>query len=75
MKTDITRRDEEKFLKLKIAGNSIFDAALSFDEIIDSIGHGNLSLEVSDDDGTKIIDDSSIKEIKKNNPSLTKNRQ
>ncbi len=72
MKTDITRRDEEKFLKLKIAGNSIFDAALSFDEIIDSIGHGNLSLEVSDDDGTKIIDDSSIKEIKKIIPRLLK---
>ena len=70
MKTDITRRDEEKFLKLKIAENSIFDAALSFDEIIDSISVGNLSLEVSDDDGTKIIDDSSIKEIKKIIPRL-----
>jgi len=72
MKTDITRRDEEKFLKLKIAENSLFDAALSFDELINAIGCGNLSLEVSDDDGTKVIDDSSIEEIKKVIPCLLK---
>lgn len=72
MKTDITRKDEEKFLKLKIAENGIFDNALSFDELIESISVGNLSLEVSDDDGTKIIDDSSIEEIKKIIPCLLK---
>lgn len=72
MKTDITRKDEEKFLKLKIAENSIFNDAFSFDELISSIGNGDLSLEVSDDDGTKIIDDSSINEIKKVIPCLLK---
>ena len=65
MKTEITRKDEEKFLKLKIAENGIFDESLSFDDLINAIGQGNLPLEVSDDDGTKIIDDSSIEEIKK----------
>lgn len=72
MKTDITRKDEEKFLKIKIAQNSIFDTALSFDELIEAIGKGDLSLEVSDDDGTKIIDDTSIEEIKKVVPCLLK---
>ena len=70
MKTEITRKDEEKFLKLKIAENGIFDESLSFDDLINAIGQGNLPLEVSDDDGTKIIDDSSIEEIKKVIPCL-----
>lgn len=72
MKTEVTRKDEEKFLKLKIAENSIFDTALSFDELINAVGSGNLSLEVADDDGTKVIDDSSIEEIKKVVPCLLK---
>lgn len=38
MKTEITRKDEEKFLKLKIAENGIFDESLSFDDLINAIG-------------------------------------
>lgn len=72
MKTDITRKDEEKFLKLKIAENSAFDAALTFDDLISAIGDGKLPLEVSDDDGSRVIDDSSIEEIKKVIPCLLK---
>ena len=72
MKTDITRKDEEKFLKLKIAENSVFDAALTFDDLISAIGDGRLPLEVSDDDGSRVIDDSSIEEIKKVIPCLLK---
>ncbi len=72
MKTDITRKDEEKFLKLKIAENRIFDESFSIDELINSIGSGHLVLEVSDEDGTKVIDDSSIKEIRKTIPCLLK---
>ena len=71
-KTTITRHDEEKFLQLKIAENPIFSVALTFDEIIGHISRGDLMLEVSDDDGTEIIDDSSIDEIKKVMPSLLK---
>ena len=72
MKTDITRKDEGKFLKLKIAENSVFDAALTFDDLISAIGDGRLPLEVSDDDGSRVIDDSSIEEIKKVIPCLLK---
>ena len=56
MNTDITRKDEEKFLKFKIAENSIFDNPLSFDDIIASISNGNLMLEVTDEDGTEVLD-------------------
>ena len=38
MKTDITRKDEGKFLKFKIAENSVFDSALTFDDLISAIG-------------------------------------
>ena len=72
MKTDITRRDEEKFIKLKIAESSVFDNALTFNELIKHVEIGNLSLEVSDDDGTRIIDDTSLEEIKKVVPFLLK---
>lgn len=72
MNTDITRKDEEKFLKLKIANNSIFDNPLTFDDIITSISIGNLMLEATDEDGTIVLDDSSVKEIKKVVPCLLK---
>ena len=72
MKTDITRKDEGKFLKFKIAENSVFDSALTFDDLISAIGDGKLPLEVSDDDGSRVIDDSSIEEIKKVIPCLLK---
>lgn len=72
MKTDITRKDEEKFLKFKIAENSVFDVALTFDNLISAIGDGKLPLEVLDDDGSRVIDDSSIEEIKKVIPCLLK---
>lgn len=64
--TEITRLDEIKFLQFKIADNPIFHNPIKYDELIESIKSGKLSLEVSDDDGTKIIDDSSIEEIRKN---------
>jgi len=72
MKTEITRKDEEKFLKLRIAENKIFNNVLTFDEIINSISKGEISLEVSEEDGTKIIDDSNLSEIKRVIPFLLK---
>ena len=63
MQTEITRIDEEKFLKLKIAENSIFKNRVTSADIISAIEDGSLSLEVSEDDGTKIIDDWSVEEI------------
>lgn len=70
--TEITRLDEIKFLQFKIADNPIFHNPIKYDELIESIKSGKLSLEVSDDDGTKIIDDSSIEEIRKTIPFLLK---
>lgn len=72
MKTEITRRDEEKFLKLKIADNPVFSKPLCFDEIIGCILHGDLPLQVSDDDGTKILDEEQFNEIEKVVPFLLK---
>lgn len=71
-KKEVTKRDEEKFLKLKIAENSIFDSELTFNKIINAVSNGNLSLEAAYDDGTNIIDDSSIEEIRKVIPCLQK---
>ena len=71
-KKEVTKRDEEKFLKLKIAENSIFDSELTFNKIINAVSNGNLPLEVAYDDGTNIIDDSSIEEIRKVVPCLQK---
>lgn len=65
MKTEITRKDEEKFLKLKIADNEVFSKPLNFEEIIRSILHGKIPLHVSDDDGTKILDEEEFSEIKR----------
>ena len=45
MKTEITRKDEEKFLKLKIASNGIFSEPICFDEIIHNILQGKLPLQ------------------------------
>lgn len=72
MKTEITRKDEEKFLKLKIADNSVFSEPLDFDEIINLISQGKIPLQVSDDDGTKVLDEEQFKEIKKVVPFLLK---
>ena len=72
MKTEITRKDEEKFLKLKIAENEIFNEGLNFNEIINLILQGELPLQVSDDDGTKVLDEEQFNEIKKVVPCLLK---
>lgn len=72
MKTEITRRDEEKFLKLKIADNAIFSEPLDFNEIINLISKGKLPLQVSDDDGTEVLNDEQFKEIKRVVPFLLK---
>lgn len=72
MKTEITRRDEEKFLKLKIADNAVFSEPLDFNEIINLISKGKLPLQVSDDDGTEVINDEQFKEIKRVVPFLLK---
>jgi len=72
MRTEITRQDEEKFLVFKIAKNKIFDGPASFDEIIECISTGGLLLEVSEEEGTKIIDDSALEEIKRVIPYLRK---
>ena len=72
MKTEITRKDEERFLKLKIADNPVFNNALSFDEIINLIQDGSIPLQVSDDDGTKVLDDEQFNEIKRVVPFLLK---
>ena len=60
MQAEITRKDEQKYLRFKISENPIFAEELTFAQIIANIENGRLSLEVSEDDGTKIIDDSSI---------------
>ena len=72
MKTEITRKDEERFLKLKIADNPVFNNALTFDEIISLIYEGSIPLQVSDDDGTKVLDDEHFNEIKRVIPFLLK---
>lgn len=72
MKTEITRKDEERFLKLKIADNPVFNNALTFDEIINLIREGSIPLQVSDDDGTKVLDDEQFNEIKRVVPFLLK---
>lgn len=72
MKTEITRKDEERFLKLKIADNPVFNNALTFDEIINLISEGSIPLQVSDDDGTKVLDDEQFNEIKRVVPFLLK---
>ena len=72
MKTEITRKNEEKFLKLKIAENEIFNVGLNFNEIINLILQGELPLQVSDDDGTKVLDEEQFNEIKKVVPCLLK---
>ena len=72
MQAEITRKDEQKYLRFKILENSIFAEDLSFAQIIANIESGRLSLEVSEDDGTKILDDSSIEEIKRVVPFLLK---
>lgn len=70
--TSITRKDEEKFLKLKFADNGVFEKPVTFDDLIFAIENGKLPLEITDDDGTKVIDDSGIEEIKKVIPCLLK---
>lgn len=72
MKTEIKRKDEEKFLKFKISENECFINTLTFDEIIDCIGSGILPLEVSEDDGTKVLDEEQFEEIKRVVPFLLK---
>lgn len=72
MKTEITRRDEEKFLKLKIADNAVFSVPLDFNEIINLISKGKLPLQVSDDDGTEVLNDEQFREIKRVVPFLLK---
>lgn len=72
MKTEIKRKDEEKFLKFKIADNACFDNPLTFDEIIEYISMGILPLEVSEDDGTKVLDEEQFEEIKRVVPFLLK---
>ena len=72
MQAEITRKDEQKYLKFKVSENPIFAKELTFAEIIANIENGRLSLEVSEDDGTKILDDSSIEEIKRVVPFLLK---
>ena len=72
MKTEIKRKDEEKFLKFKIADNACFENPLTFDEIIEYISMGILPLEVSEDDGTKVLDEEQFEEIKRVVPFLLK---
>lgn len=72
MQAEITRKDEQKYLRFKILENPIFAEELPVAEIITNIENGSLSLEVSEDDGTKILDDSSIEEIKRVVPFLLK---
>lgn len=72
MKTEIKRKDEERFLKFKIAENACFENPLSFNEIIECISSGILPLEVSEDDGTKILDEEQFEEIRKTVPFLLK---
>lgn len=72
MQAEITRKDEQKYLRFKILENPIFAEELTFAQIIANIENGRLSLEVSEDDGTKILDDSSIEEIKRVVPFLLK---
>ena len=72
MKTEIKRKDEEKFLKFKIADNACFEKPLTFDEIIEYISMGILPLEVSEDDGTKVLDEEQFEEIKRVVPFLLK---
>lgn len=72
MKTEIKRKDEERFLKFKIAENACFENPLSFNEIIECISSGILPLEVSEDDGTKVLDEEQFEEIRKTVPFLLK---
>jgi len=72
MKTEIKRKDEEKFLKFKIAENNCFENPLSFDEMIELISNGILPLEVSEDDGTKVLNEEQFEEIKRVVPFLLK---
>lgn len=72
MQAEITRKDEQKYLRFKVLGNPIFAEELTFAQIIANIENGRLSLEVSEDDGTKILDDSNIEEIKRVVPFLLK---
>ena len=72
MQAEITRKDEQKYLRFKVLENPIFAEELTFAQIIANIENGRLSLEVSEDDGTKILDDSNIEEIKRVVPFLFK---
>ena len=64
------REYEEKFLKLKFARNEIFTSDFSFSDIVNSVKNWDLPLLMTKDDGEKVLDDSSIQEIKKVIPCL-----
>ena len=72
MNTEIKRKDEEKFLKLKIADNECFNSSLTFNELINHISLGNLPLEVSEEDGSPILGNDLFNEIKRVVPFLLK---
>lgn len=73
MQVEITRRDEQIYLRSSILENVIFqNDTLTFSQIISCLKNATLSLEVSEDKGTKILDNSSIEEIKRVIPFLMK---
>ena len=69
----ITRDDEDKFLKEKIADYELFREAFTFGEIIDALRAEvrPLSLSISEEDGTEVIDESNIEIIEKSIKYLT----
>ena len=59
----ITRDDELRFLQTKVLENPIFDKPLKFDDIISNILSGEIPLEITNQEGTIIMDDDAIDEI------------
>lgn len=72
MKNNVTRQDEIKYLYNKIVDNHIFNNQLTVNDLLNHISNGDLMLEMLDDDGSEVLDDSHIDSIKEVLPLLNK---
>lgn len=66
----IERTDEDRFLIEKIKGNPLFRKAFTFDDIISAAVNGDLVLELSEDDGTEVLEESNLEEIQRVMPFI-----
>ncbi len=69
---EIRRKNEEIFLKLKIADNECLKTPLTAEELIEYMRFGYLPVEISEEDGTKVLNEGQIQEIEQCIPNLLK---